>query len=58
MLALLAHLTHGTWSFFQTMGWNHPRFERARRVGATLVALAVALGFIAIPAAILGGMLR
>ncbi|HQR16936.1 MAG TPA: succinate dehydrogenase cytochrome b subunit [Gemmatimonadales bacterium] len=58
MLALLAHLTHGIWSFFQTMGWNHPRFDRARRVVATVVALIVSLGFIAIPAAILGGMLR
>lgn len=58
MVALLAHLSHGIWSFFQTMGWNHPRFNRARRVIATVVALAVSLGFIAIPAAILGGMLR
>jgi len=58
MLALLAHLTHGIWSFFQTMGWSHPRFETARRVVATVIALVVSLGFIAIPAAVLGGMLR
>jgi len=58
MVALLAHLSHGIWSFFQTMGWNHPRFSLARRVVATVVALSVSLGFIAIPAAILGGMLR
>ena len=57
MLALLAHLTHGIWSFFQTMGWNHPRFDRTRRVAATVVALLVSLGFIAIPAAVLGGLL-
>lgn len=58
MVALLAHLSHGIWSFFQTMGWHHPRFDRARRIAATIVALAVALGFIAIPSAILGGLLR
>jgi len=58
MVALLAHLSHGIWSFFQTMGWNHPRFNTARRVLATVVALIVSLGFIAIPSAILGGMLR
>ena len=58
MVALLAHLSHGIWSFFQTMGWNHPRFNPVRRVVATVVALLVSLGFIAIPAAILGGMLR
>ncbi|HMU61109.1 MAG TPA: succinate dehydrogenase cytochrome b subunit [Gemmatimonadales bacterium] len=58
MVALLAHLSHGIWSFFQTMGWNHPRFNTARRVFATVLALIVSLGFIAIPSAILGGMLR
>jgi len=58
MVALMAHLLHGIWSFFQTMGWNHPRFNSARRVFATVLALIVSLGFIAIPAAILGGMLR
>ena len=58
MVALLAHLTHGIWSFFQTMGWSHPRYNPARRVVATVVALIVSLGFIAIPSAILGGMLR
>jgi succinate dehydrogenase / fumarate reductase cytochrome b subunit len=58
MVALLAHLSHGIWSFFQTMGWNHPRFNIARRVFATVLALIVSLGFIAIPSAILGGMLR
>ena len=58
MVALMAHLSHGVWSFFQTMGWNHPRLDPVRRVVATVVALIVSLGFIAIPAAILGGMLR
>jgi len=57
MVALLGHLSHGIWSFFQTMGWAHPRFHTARRVVATVVALLVSLGFIAIPAAILGGVL-
>jgi len=58
MVALLAHLNHGVWSFFQTMGWNHPRFEKARRIFATVVALIVSLGLMLIPAAVLGGMLR
>ena len=40
------------------MGWSHPRYNPARRVVATVVALIVSLGFIAIPSAILGGMLR
>jgi succinate dehydrogenase / fumarate reductase cytochrome b subunit len=58
MVALGAHLYHGVWSFFQTMGWNHPRYNRARRQVATALAVLVALGFIAIPAAVLGGVLR
>lgn len=58
MMALGAHLYHGVWSFFQTMGWNHPRYNPARRRVATALAVLVALGFIAIPAAVLGGILR
>jgi succinate dehydrogenase cytochrome b subunit len=58
MVALGAHLYHGVWSFFQTMGWNHPRYNTARRRFATALAVLVALGFIAIPAAVLGGVLR
>jgi succinate dehydrogenase / fumarate reductase cytochrome b subunit len=58
MVALGAHLYHGVWSFFQTMGWNHPRYNVARRRVATALAVLVALGFIAIPAAVLGGVLR
>jgi len=58
MMALGAHLYHGIWSSFQTMGWNHPRYNAARRHVATGLAVLVALGFIAIPAAVLGGVLR
>ena len=58
MVALLGHLSHGIWSFFQTMGWSHLRFNPVWRVFATVLALIVSLGFIAIPSAILGGMLR
>jgi succinate dehydrogenase / fumarate reductase cytochrome b subunit len=29
-LALGFHLWHGAWSMFQSLGWNNPRFNRAR----------------------------
>ena len=29
-LALGVHLWHGAWSFFQSMGWNRPRFNKWR----------------------------
>ena len=30
-IALGIHLFHGTWSLFQSMGWNNPRFNKWRR---------------------------
>jgi succinate dehydrogenase / fumarate reductase cytochrome b subunit len=30
-LAVCVHLYHGSWSIFQTMGWNNPRFNVWRR---------------------------
>ena len=52
MAALGLHLGHGTWSFFQTMGWNHPAWNASRRILAVLVAVAIAGGFALIPLAI------
>jgi succinate dehydrogenase / fumarate reductase, cytochrome b subunit len=30
-IALGIHLFHGTWSLFQSMGWNNPKFNQWRR---------------------------
>jgi succinate dehydrogenase / fumarate reductase cytochrome b subunit len=60
MLAIIAlgfHLYHGVWSFFQTLGWNHPRFNEYRRGFATIFAIGVSAGFIAVPVAVLAGWL-
>lgn len=51
------HLYHGVWSFFQTLGWEHPRFNFWRRAIATLFALIVAAGNISIPLAVLSGII-
>lgn len=58
LLLLLLHLKHGVWSLFQTLGLNSPRYDRALRALALLAALAIAGGFIAVPAAVLAGWLR
>jgi succinate dehydrogenase / fumarate reductase cytochrome b subunit len=58
MVALAAHLYHGVWSMFQTVGVVHPRYDRLRRTVATLVAIVVPVGFASIPLAILFGLLR
>jgi succinate dehydrogenase / fumarate reductase cytochrome b subunit len=42
-LALLVHLYHGTWSMFQSMGLNNPRYNGIRRAVATAMALVVGI---------------
>lgn len=58
MGALFLHLYHGVWSSPRTLGAVRPsRNPLARRV-APLIAILVYLGFTAIPAAVLLGLLR
>jgi succinate dehydrogenase / fumarate reductase, cytochrome b subunit len=57
MLALLAHLYHGAWSMFQSLGLNHPKYNPLVRALATVVTLAVVIGFISIPVAVLLGLI-
>jgi succinate dehydrogenase / fumarate reductase cytochrome b subunit len=58
MVALGLHLHHGIWSLFQTLGWNHPHVNPARRWVATLLALVVSLGFASIPMAVAFGLVQ
>lgn len=55
-LALGLHLYHGLWSMFQSLGWNHPRFNRWRKVFAIAFAVVITLGNISVPAAVLAGV--
>jgi succinate dehydrogenase / fumarate reductase cytochrome b subunit len=58
MIALGLHLFHGISSSVQTWGLNGPRsFPWLERLGAAL-ALALALAFVAIPAAVFAGLVR
>ena len=52
------HLYHGLWSLFQSLGWNHRRFNKWRRYFATTFALVVTLGNISMPIAVLAGFVR
>lgn len=56
--ALGFHLYHGVWSIFQTLGANHPQYNRARRQLAAVIAVAVFAGFASVPVAVLTGILR
>jgi succinate dehydrogenase / fumarate reductase cytochrome b subunit len=58
MICLGLHMQHGVWSMLQTLGLNHPRYNRLRRAFAVVVTLAVVLGNIAFPLAVLTGRLH
>ena len=55
-IALGFHLFHGSWSLFQTMGWNNPRFNSMRRSFAAGFAGIIVLGNISFPIAVLAGV--
>lgn len=57
MVALGFHLYHGTWSMMQTLGANHPTYERLRRPFAAGLALVVVIGNLSFPVAVLAGWL-
>ncbi len=53
---LSLHLYHGIWSMFQSVGINHPRYTPALQRFSRVFAVVIAAGFIAIPLAILLGI--
>ena len=58
MVLLCLHLYHGLWSMFQTIGANHPKWNKWRRVFAVTFSLVIAAGNISIPVAILAGVVQ
>ncbi len=54
-VALGIHLYHGSWSLFQSLGINNPRFNHWRRYFAVAFALVVTLGNLSFPIAVLSG---
>lgn len=58
MLFLGLHLSHGIWAAFQTLGFHHPAWERARRWFGWGLAVLVAGGLATIPAAAILGYLK
>jgi succinate dehydrogenase / fumarate reductase cytochrome b subunit len=58
MVALGLHLYHGVWSLFRTLGVSPASAYPLRRRLAAVVAVAVWLGFSAVPVAVLAGVIR
>lgn len=56
LVALALHLYHGTWSLFQTLGANNPRYNRYRRPLAAAIAILVVAGNVSFPLAVLAGV--
>lgn len=57
-LALGLHLFHGVWSSLQSLGANHPRYNRWRETAAALVAFVVTAGNLSFPIAVLTGIVH
>ena len=57
-IALGIHLFHGTWSLFQSMGWNNPRFNDWRRGLATAIATIIVVGNVSFPVAVQAGIVQ
>jgi len=57
-VALGFHLYHGLWSMFQSLGWNHPRFNLWRNGFAHAFAWLITLGNISFPVAVLTHLVR
>jgi succinate dehydrogenase / fumarate reductase, cytochrome b subunit len=58
VIAVALHVYHGLWSALQTLGLNRPPTSGWRRSVAAAVALFIAGGYIAIPLAVLAGVVR
>ena len=58
MIALGAHLYHGAWSSIRTMGLVLPSTDPLHRRAALVIAVALWLGFSAVPLGVLLGLVR
>ncbi|MGW1884681.1 succinate dehydrogenase cytochrome b subunit [Streptomyces sp. NPDC001970] len=58
MLALGLHIRHGFWSAAQTLGVGNARRERVLKTAADVLALVLTLGFIAVPVAVMTGVVN
>ncbi|MFP3914366.1 MAG: succinate dehydrogenase cytochrome b subunit [Actinomycetota bacterium] len=55
-IALAPHIYHGAWSMFQSLGVNHPRFNRWRRYFAWTLAAVIVVPNVVMPVAVLVGL--
>jgi succinate dehydrogenase / fumarate reductase, cytochrome b subunit len=58
MISLGMHLFHGIWSLSQTLGLDHPKYNRLRQVISAGGSAVLVFGFISIPISVLTGVLE
>lgn len=56
--ALVLHIWHGAWSLFQSLGISNPRFNQWRRMFASAFAVAVVVGYLAVPVSVQIGLIE
>jgi succinate dehydrogenase cytochrome b subunit len=56
MIALAFHLYHGSWSLFQSLGINNPKYNRSRRTFAQVFAAVILVGNLTFPVAVQLGL--
>jgi succinate dehydrogenase / fumarate reductase cytochrome b subunit len=49
LLAVALHLSHGTWSLFQSFGFNHEKYNQLLLKGGLIFSIVVGIVFIFIP---------
>ena len=55
--ALAVHIFHGTWSLFQSLGINNPKFNQARKMLAAGLAGVILVGNLAFPVLVQAGVI-
>lgn len=58
MAMLWAHLSHGIWSLFQTLGFSHPAHIARLKIASAVIAVVLAGGNIAIVMSVLLGIVK
>jgi succinate dehydrogenase / fumarate reductase cytochrome b subunit len=58
MILVGFHLSHGIWSMFQSVGFSHPRYTPLIRKFSAVFSWVLIAGFIAVPIAVLAGLVR
>lgn len=58
MIVLGLHLSHGVSSLFQTLGWNHPKYNGMIRLLGPALGTVLALAYISIPVSVLLGIVK